>query len=446
MCGIFGVFGAAKAAELTVIGLHGNQHRAIEFAGIASSDGTNIFREVGAGLARQVFSDPNKINRLHGRHALGHIRYSTSKRQKDDQYRDNIHPVIGWYRGKKFALVHNGNLTNLDELSKLLNRRPMETTMDTEYIVRLIEHFANEEHLIAVLSKVFSVLKGSYSLGILFPDCLVAVRDSSGNRPLSLGRLGESYFISSETCGFSGLGVELLRDIEPGQIVTIDQDGARSWPFSEAQEKKCRFEGNYFSHPSSLTFGEPVSDYRKKLGRALEDHCPAHGADIVVPVPDSARFIAMGYAESRQSGSYDEAIIRSHYVGRTFIAADQAKRDAEVAQKFTFAPHAIAGKKIVVVDDSIVRGTTLPKIVGELRRYGAKEVHVRIGSPPIKYPCLYGIDTPAQDELLSWTHQKAAICAKVGADSLQFLPLEVLKELSPNPRSFCFACMDGNYW
>lgn len=445
MCGIFAVFGARKAAELTVIGLHGNQHRAIEFAGIASSDGTNIFREVGPGLARQVFADSDKINRLHGQHAVGHIRYSTAQKQEDDKYRDNIHPVIGWYQGKKFALVHNGNLTNVDELSNLLNSRTMETRLDTEYIVRLIEKFDTGK-LVADLTKVFGLLKGSYSLGILFPECLVAVRDISGNRPLSLGKLGEGYFISSETCGFSGLGVEFVRDIDPGQIVCIEASGIRSWPFAEPKERMCRFEHIYFSLPTSLTFGEPVIDFRKRLGRMLEVHYPAPGADIVIPVPDSARFIAMGYAESGRSGHYDEPIVRSHYVGRTFIAADQAKRDAEVAQKFTFAPHAIEGKKIVVVDDSIVRGTTLPKIVGELRRYGAKEVHVRIGSPPIKHPCLYGINTPTQQELMSFTHKTAEICAKVGADSLQFLPLSALEELAPYPDNFCYACIDGKYW
>jgi len=444
MCGIFGVFNAKKAAELTVIGLHGIQHRAIDFAGIVSTDGTNHYRHAGEGLARQVFN-AKALNRLHGRHALGHIRYPTAERQIDEELRDNTQPISGSWRGVPFALAHNGNLTNTQELDNFLGRRPMATTMDSERIVKLIEHFASGD-LCADLTKVFSMLRGSYTLGLLFPDKLIGVSDPSSCRPLSLGKFEESSFFSSETCAFRGVRATHTTDVEPGSMLWIDKDGLQSWPFLPPRRKYCRFEGNYFSHPASLTFGEPVSDYRKELGRKLEEYCPAHGADIVAPVPDSARFIAMGYAQSGKSGAYDEVIIRSHYVGRTFIAADQAKRDATVAQKFTFAAHAIKDKSIVVVDDSIVRGTTLRPVIAELRQCGAREVHVRIGTPPIKHPCLYGINTPSKDELVSAKHKQEQIRLMIGADSLLFLPLEVQKELSPNGEDFCYACMDGQYW
>jgi amidophosphoribosyltransferase len=442
MCGVFGVFGATKAAERTVIGLHGNQHRAREFAGIATSEGTNIFLETGVGLAREIFSDLDKLNRLHGRHALGHVRYSTTERKADDKYRNNIQPIKGWYGGKEFALAHNGNLYNLEELQRLLGA-PRATTMDSEYIVRLLEKWQTG-NLVEDLKKVFSHLKGSYSLGILFPDRLVAVRDPSGCRPLSLGKFGESYCISSETCGFSGVGAEHIRDVEAGQIVCIDNDGPKTWPFAQPKLQKCRFEGNYFSLPTSLTFGEAVDEYRLQLGRALQDYCPTPGADIVTPVPDSSNYIAMGYAESGKSGSWRPVITRSHY-GRSFIAASQVERDETVALKFSFSPHAIEGKSIVVVDDSIVRGTTLRKVITEMRRYKPREIHVRSGSPKIRFPCIYGIDTPDKSKLIAATHSKKEICAALEADSVQFLPLEAQKELSTDPKSFCFACMDGEY-
>lgn len=443
MCGIFGVFNAPKAAEWAVIGLHGNQHRAIDYTGIVSSDGSNLYRHGGAGLARQVFSDAAVINRLHGRHSLGHIRYPTVQ---DDDTRENIQPIMGNYGGEAFALAHNGNITNRVELQKILGDYSMATSMDTEFIVRLLEKFCTN-NLVEDLKKVVSLLKGSYALCLIFREKLIAVQDPHSNRPLTLGKREESWFVSSESCGFGGVGAEFIRDIAPGEILTIEaSNGLRSWPFAEATPKKCRFEGNYFSHPSSLAFGEPVDEYRKRLGRALEERFPVPGADIVTPVPDSSNFIAMGYAETGRSGSYRPVIIRSHYVGRTFIAADQAKRDAEVAQKFSFTSHVIEGKSIVVVDDSIVRGTTLPKIVKELRHYGAREIHIRIGSPPILFPCVYGINTHEQKELISANLSKMHICQAVDADSLEFLPLEIQKHLSPDPASFCYACMDGVYW
>lgn len=440
MCGIFAVFNARKAAELTVIGLHNMQHRAIEYAGIVSSDGYNLFSHRGEGIARQVFSSSAVLNRLHGHHALGHIRYSTVT---DDPDLERAQPIEGSWYGEPFALAHNGNLTNYAQLKQRLDR-PLRSSMDSECIVRLIERGSSKD-LIEAVKGALVHLEGSYALCILFPERLLTIQDRSNNKPLSIGTIGDSYIVSSETCAIRSVGARFVRDVEPGEIVVIDRSGVRSVSFAQPRLRKCRFEGNYYSHPSSVTFGEPVDEYRMRLGKALEEHCPA-AADIVTAVPDSSMFIAMGYAHSGRSGRYRPVIIRNHYVGRTFIAATQAKRDAEVSQKFNFTEHAIKGRRIVVVDDSIVRGTTLPKIVRQLRENGAKAVHVRIGSPPITYPCLYGINTPTKAELISANKSTSAICSDLGADSLQFLPLQVQKSLSAHPEHFCFACMDGNYW
>lgn len=441
MCAIFGVWNAKKAAELCVIGLHGNQHRAIDYAGIVSSDGSNLYRECGPGLARQAFTK-KMLDALHGRVALGHLRYPTVE---DDATRDNIQPIMGNYGGRSIAIAHNGNVTNVDELREAISGVRLATSMDTELILRLLQKEYSgdiERDLIAVFSRV----KGSYALGILLADCLIAVRDKSGNRPLSIGVSNGSYFVSSETCAFGNVGATPVFDVAPGTMALINESGIRVIRLGDASEKKCRFEAIYFSHPSSKVFGEGVTTFRLKLGEALEKHCPAPGATIVTPIPDSAIFLAQGYARTARSGEYFPVIIRNHYVGRTFIAATQAKRDEDVSQKFSFTVEKIAGEKIVVVDDSIVRGTTLPKIVAHLRKYGAQEVHVRIGCPPITHSCRYGINTPNRDKLIASTKSPGVICNEVGADSLEYLPLEVLKTLSPNPESFCFSCMTGEYW
>jgi amidophosphoribosyltransferase len=441
MCAIFGAVAVRKAAELTVIGLHANQHRAVDYAGVVTSDGIYFYKETGDGLVRRVFTK-TKLDRLHGKDALGHLRYPTVA---DDPLRDNKQPITGIYGRRPIAIAHNGNLTNVPRLRELTAGLKMSTSMDTEYILRLLEarHTGNlEDDLVSVLS----LLEGSFALGILLPNLLIAVRDRFGNRPLSIGNLDGGYCISSETCAFPNVGAELIGDVEPGTMVFIDRSGMRIKRFAGPCEKKCRFEGIYYGHPASRIFGEEVGRFRMKIGRALESAFPVPEADIVIPVPDSAIFIGMGFAESGRSGTYFPAITRNHYVGRTFIAATQAKRDTEVAQKFTFAASEIKGKNIVVVDDSIERGTTMPKIVGQLRQLGAKAIHLRIGSPPIPHSCTYGINTPTTEELIASSLSPSEMCRQFGADSLEFLPLDTLKQLSPNPGSFCFACMDGNYW
>lgn len=440
MCGIFGAVNVRKAAELTAIGLHGIQHRAIDYAGMVSSDGHFLYRETGCGLSRQVFSH-ERLNKLHGKSALGHIRYPTVN---DDRDRENIQPVLGSYRGIPFALVHNGNLTNTGELEKKYPSRM--TSMDTEFVVRMLE--ANATGAIEEdLAKILTQLKGSFALGILFPDKMIAASDPRSNRPLSIGKGEESYFLSSETCAFHTIGVEHLQDVEPGTIVSIDQEGIQVVRFAEASPRRCPFEGIYFSHPSSVIHGLSVTKFRLKLGEALEKHCPTPGADIITPVPDSSNFIAQGYAKSGNSGTLMQVIIRNHYVGRTFIAASQAMRDEEVDGKFSFTESLTKGKSVVVVDDSIVRGTTLKKIVRVLRQLGAKEIHLRIACPLIKWLCRYGIYMEGKDgKLIAAEMGVEQIRKELGADSLCFLPLEVLKEVWPDPEGSCFACMDGNFW
>lgn len=441
MCGIFGVFNAKKAAELVVIGLHANQHRAIDYAGIVSCDGTNMYRERGAGLARQVFTK-DMLDRLHGKDAVGHIRYPTVS---DDADRDNIQPIMGRYGNTDIALTHNGNLTNVDELRILVDPARLTTSMDSELILRLLEKKQTGD-LLRDLREVVSHLRGSFSLCLLLPGCLIAIRDGSGNRPLSLGTANGSYFVSSETCAFANVGATLVRDVVPGTMEIVSAGGIETIAFASQPHRQCRFEGIYYSHPSSTVFGESVTAFRLKLGQALEECAPVSGADIVTPIPDSSLFIAMGYAKSGRSGMYLPVIIRNHYVGRTFIAATQAKRDLEISQKFAFSADEIRGRKIVIVDDSIVRGSTLPKVVPIMRHLGAREVHVRIGSPPIRYSCRYGINTPTREELTAASHTVEEIRTLSGADSLEFLPLEVLRRLSPNPDSFCYSCMNGVNW
>lgn len=444
MCGIFGVWNAPRAAELVAIGLHNLQHRATDYAGITSSDGEHLYTKHGVGIARHVFKQ-GATDHLHGRSAIGHIRYPTVS---DDKSRVNIQPIVGNYDGNPIAIAHNGNITNTEELKlmKALSVSKLSTSMDTEYILRILEAKCSG-NIIKDLRETLSVLKGSFSLLILSPRFLIAVRDKSGNRPLSIGKMDNGAFcVSSETCAFPNVHATHLCDVDAGTMVIIDGDGLRVHSFAKAEEHKCRFEGIYYAHPASMMFGENVARFRMKIGRALEELFPVLDADIVVPVPDSANLIAMGYAESGCSGTLFPAITRNHYVGRTFIAPTQGERDTKVAQKFTFAEEEIRGKVIVLIDDSIVRGTTLPRITEKLRKLGAKEIHVRIGSPPISHPCRYGINTPTYDELIATRMPTNQIRIHCGADSLEFLPLETLMSLSDSPDRYCYACMSGQYW
>lgn len=444
MCGIVGVWNARKAAELTVVGLHANQHRAIDYVGIVTTDGYNLFRERGPGLARQVFTD-KMLNALHGKAAIGHIRYPTVDNDPKD-VRDNIQPIMGVYRGSQFAVAHNGNITNGEEVAKHLQGVRLATTMDSEWIVRLLEKYASGD-VEADIITVAKLLKGSFSLLFLFRDRMIALVDPSGCRPLSWGKNGdEGIYVSSETCAFPNLNAVHVGDIEPGTMHVWAAGGHRVEHYARAHPKHCRFEGIYYSHPSSRVFDENISRFRVALGKALEELYPVPGADLVTPVPDSSNFIAMGYASSGRSGEYYPVITRNHYVGRSFIAAKHLNRSDIVAQKFNFTANEIVGKSIVVIDDSIVRSTTLPIIVEKLREMGAREVHVRIGCPPIKYPCKYGVDIRSRDELVAAKYTEEEIRELTGATTLKYMMLDRLRSLSQKPNSFCYACMDGKYW
>ncbi|OGG44898.1 hypothetical protein A2673_03345 [Candidatus Kaiserbacteria bacterium RIFCSPHIGHO2_01_FULL_50_13] len=443
MCGILAVFNMRKAAELTVIGLHSQQHRAIDYAGIVSSDGTFLYKECGPGTVRKVFTS-EMLDRLHGKHALGHTRYPTLD---DDPNRINIQPLRGYWRDMPIALAHNGNLTNTDELARICPHR--KTSLDTEFILRILET-RQEQRIEDALAETLRMLKGSFSLALLLPEMLIAARDPHGNRPLSVGVSEDiGFLVSSETCALSVLGAQSVYDVPPAAMVLIDRSGMRQISYTKIASplKKCSFEGIYFVHPSSDVYGVQATTFRLALGRALEEHCPCPSANIVTEVPASGTLHAMGYATTGRSGMYMPVIFRNNYVGRTFIASSQSLRDEEVDAKFNFTKSLIVGKRIVVVDDSIVRGTTIRKIVSKLRELGALEVHVRVACPPVTHHCNYGIYTKGKDgRLIAQEMNVEEIREHIGADSIAFLPLGVLKEIWPDAENSCFSCMTGVYW
>lgn len=437
------MFNARKAAELAAIGLHSMQSRAQDFAGITTSDGENFYTKRGPGIVRQVFTK-DALDRLHGLHAIGHTRYPTVE---DTPYQENIQPIEGIYGSANFYLIHNGNLTNQADLIKILGINRFKTSMDTELIVRLLEKYSTGD-IIADLSKVCKMLQGSYCLILLFKDSIIAICDPTTNRPLSIGTSGaETICIASETCAFETLDMQFLERVEPGTFVHLTNTGIERHRFAKAVPKKCLFELVYFSQPTSNVFGIDLMDYRERIGRKLEEAYPVPGADIVVGVPDSGNLFAIGYGASGRSGKFLPVITRNHYVGRSFIEASQELRDAQVAQKFQISPDAVRGKRIVVVDDSIVRLTTMPVIVRRLRAAGAKEVHVRIAFPPVKHPCIYGINTPQYSELVASRLSIDIIRKQLKADSLAYIDLEDLIALTDDaPENWCTACVTGQYW
>ncbi len=441
MCGIFAAFGNEHAAGLTYRGLHAQQHRAIEYAGIVASTGTLFSRHRGEGSVGKVFKNPADLEKLKGPYALGHIRYATVE---DIVGLDNTQPLVIREHDGFVAFAHNGNLTNFVELRDSMHAA-LQTSMDSEIILRLYSRSkgALEEKVRDTLSKV----RGSYAAVFMLPYKMVAVRDPSGNRPLSLGRLGEGYVLASESCAFDAVGAEFMRDIEPGEMLIISKSGLESHRLEPLAERRaqCIFEPIYYAHPSSKVFNEPVSAFRKRMGVLLEDTCPTPGGEVVVPVPDSANFIAQGYAASGRSGDYTLGITRSHYVGRTFIAAGQETREARVRGKFQVVADEIAGKSVVLVDDSIVRMTTFPPLLKIVRQAKPREIHVRIACPPITHPCVYGINTPSALELAANKMSVEEMQTKLGVDSLKFLSIDALRGLTTNPDDYCYACMTGDY-
>jgi amidophosphoribosyltransferase len=440
-CGLFGIWNHPEAANVTYLGLYALQHRGQESAGIAATDGATFHTEKAMGWVADVFS-PERLRRLPGHRAIGHVRYSTA----GSSNLKNAQPITATTARGPIAVAHNGNLTNADALRRQMERDGaiFQSSSDTEVILHLLARAPAgplEEQLPYVLSQV----RGAYSLLILTPDGLYAVRDAHGFRPLSLGRLGDAWLMASETCALDLMEARHERDVEPGELVVIRDTGLTSVrAFAQKPRLQCVFEYVYFARPDSTLWGRNVHTVRKALGHQLAREHPVP-ADIVIPVPDSGVSAALGF--SQESGTaYEMGLIRNHYVGRTFIEPKQGIRHFGVKVKLNPMREMLEGRRVVVVDDSIVRGTTSRKIVRMIRASGASEVHMRISSPPIHWPCYYGIDTPTRKELIAASHAPEEIRRYLGADSLGYLSLEgMLKATGSLPEHFCHACFTGDY-
>jgi amidophosphoribosyltransferase len=440
-CGVFAVFGHAEAAKLTYLGLYALQHRGQESAGIASSDGADLYLHKGMGLVEEIFQ-PGVIARLAGDVAIGHTRYSTA----GDTSLSNAQPIVIDCNKGKLALGHNGNLTNAVEWRRRLEHRGsiFQTTSDTEVIVHMIARSA-ARNLSGAIGDALNQVEGAYSLLLLTREELYAIRDPRGFRPLNLGRLDNAWLVASETCAFDLLGAEYVREIEPGEMVRISRSGVESIRFApEKPHQYCIFEHVYFARPDSLIFGRPVNQSREMLGRLLAQEHPA-AADVVVPVPDSGVPAAIGFAF--ESGvPFRMGLIRNHYIGRTFIEPSQAIRDFGVKLKLNPVRGLLEGRRVVLVDDSIVRGTTGRKIVRMVREAGATEVHMRISCPPTLSPCYYGIDTPTREELIASANSIEEIREFLAADSLGYLSLANMRRaVGDADGKFCTSCYTGVY-
>ncbi len=441
-CGVFGVYGHPEAANLAYLGLYALQHRGQEGAGICSSDGRQLYLEKAMGLVADIFSE-KRLKKLPGHIAIGHNRYSTA----GSSVLKNVQPIVANFSLGALALAHNGNLVNAADLrAKLENDGAIfQSTSDSEVVVHLIAHSKDggfEERVVQALQEI----SGAYSLLILRERELIAVRDPHGVRPLSLGQVDGAYVVASETCAFDLINARYIRDIEPGEMVIINDQGITSHRVMLSQRKAfCIFEFIYFARPDSNIFGGlNVNEIRKEFGRQLARESRVD-ADLVIPVPDSGVPAALGYAE--ESGiPFDFGLIRNHYIGRTFIEPKQSIRHFGVKIKLNPVKKLMEGKRVVVIDDSIVRGTTSKKIVKMLRETGgAKEVHMRISSPPTIMPCYYGIDTPTRQELIASSHHVDEIRKYVTADSLAYLHIEGLKKIVPDAGNYCSACFDNVY-
>ncbi|MGE3645774.1 MAG: amidophosphoribosyltransferase [Beijerinckiaceae bacterium] len=446
-CGVFGVFGQEDASAVTALGLHALQHRGQEAAGIVSFDGAHFYSERRMGLVGDHFSKIETIERLPGAAAIGHVRYST----QGETILRNVQPLFSELSSGGFAVAHNGNLTNAQSLRRDLIRAGaiFQSTSDTEVILHLVAR-SRKDRMLDRFVEAVRQLEGAYSLVALTNKKLIGVRDPLGIRPLVLGSINGHYVLASETCALDMIGARYIRDIENGEIVVISDEGLESHkPFPPQPERPCIFEFIYFARPDSVVQGRSVYEVRKRMGAQLA--CEAHvEADVVVPVPDSGVPAAIGYAQ--QSGvPFELGIIRNHYVGRTFIQPTQSVRELGVRLKHSANKAVVAGKRIVLIDDSIVRGTTSVKIVAMMREAGAREVHFRISSPPITHPDFYGIDTPARDKLLAANHTLEEMRTYIGCDSLAFLSIdgiyramgfELREETRPQFTDHCFT---GDY-
>jgi len=445
-CGLFGIFGDDEAVQKTYFGLHSLQHRGQESAGIASSDGKTLQCYAGMGTVRRVFRNGRDVfDKLPGRTAIGHVRYSTTGASRAV----NCQPLMAEYSQGQVAMAHNGNLINAARLRDEYEAYGsiFKSTADTEVIAHLLAKPTHVRHP-DPLGHVLNHLQGAYSLLFLFADRIEAARDPFGIRPLCIGQTEEGcYVAASETCALDAVGAKFIREVEPGEIVRLDKDGISSRFFvtpGTVTPAHCIFEHIYFAKQNSTFFGENVHEYRKKVGRQLASEHPVE-ADVVIPVPDSGTSAAIGYAE--QSGiPFDMGLVRSHYVGRTFISPDQKIRELEVKLKLAVVNEVVAGKRIVVVDDSIVRGTTTRGKIMALRLAGAKEIHMRISCPPIRFPCFYGVDFPTKEELLANNRDLEQIREFLGVDSIGYVSLEGMLSCAVlRADHYCTACWSGEY-
>jgi len=441
-CGIFGIFNHPEAANLTYLGLYALQHRGQEACGIVSSDGRTLHAHKAMGLVADVFGNQEVFKTLPGRSAIGHVRYSTT----GSSVIKNTQPIMVEYSRGAIAVAHNGNIVNSQAIRAELEAYGsiFQTSMDTEIIVHLLAT-SRTESLIERITTALDQIQGAYSLLFLTESRMVAVRDPHGFRPLCLGRLGESYVVASETCALDLIEAEFIREVEPGEMIVITSGGMTSlFPWKRVTPTPCIFEFVYFARPDSHIFGKNVYMVRKEMGRQLARE---HGvdADVVIAVPDSGVPAAMGYAE--ESGiRFELGLIRNHYVGRTFIEPQQSIRHFGVKIKLNPVREVLQGKRVIVIDDSIVRGTTSRKIVKMVRNAGAREVHLRISSPPTSYPCFYGIDTPNRKELISASHTVEEIRKYITADSLGYLSHDgLLASVGLPHATFCTACFCGDY-
>lgn len=441
-CGVFGIYAPGEdVGRLTYMGLFALQHRGQESAGIAITDGRTIVLEKDRGLVAEVFT-PERQQRLHGKLAIGHVLYGNTDTQSNVE---NAEPLAVMSRRGSLALAHNGEITNADALRAELSRRGylFRTDSDIEVIASLVAQ-AEDPDLTSALISTLRKLNGAYALVVLTPDRIMGIRDPHGIRPLSLGRFDGGYVLASETCAFDTVGAQFIRPVEPGELVIIGPDGISSQRFAPGEKAVCTFEYIYFARPDSLIEGIGVHGARRRAGRILAAEHPAK-ADMVISVPDSGTSAALGYAEAAGI-PLDAGLIKNRYVGRTFIKPSQKDREFAVQLKLSPLQEVLAGKSVVMVDDSIVRGTTCGRLVRMLKKAGVKNVHVRVASPPVISPCYYGIDTPYRQELVAAQLTIEAIRTNIGADSLGFLSTEGLKNAIGLPDDpYCMACFSGHY-
>jgi len=441
-CGVFGVYtnSIRNVSDTIYYGLYALQHRGQESGGIAVNNGGEIDYHKNMGLVSEVF-DRDTLDRLKGNMGIGHVRYSTT----GESFVVNAQPLVVKYKRGGIALAHNGNLVNADTLREILEDEGVifQTSIDSEVMANLISRY-HKDGIEKAIKKVMELLKGSFALVIMAENKIIGVRDPHGLRPLCLGKIKDGYVLSSESCGLDAVGGEFVRDIEPGEIVIIDEDGVRSIESDKWCKKSlCIFELIYFARPDSMMDGTNIYLARKEAGRILAKEHPIDG-DIVISVPDSGTAAAIGYAEMSNI-PYGEGLIKNRYAGRTFIQPNQQLREEELKIKLNVLKENVYGKRVILVDDSIVRGTTSRRIVDMLKNAGAKEVHIRISSPPVKYSCYFGIDTPSRKELIGGIKTIEEIRTMINADSLGYISLEGLLESTGQKKGFCMACFNEDY-